>query len=351
VAVTGGTLQGDGTLGGPVSNTGGTVAPGSSPGTLTDQGDYTQGAGGTLAEEITGTTPGAQFDRLLVGGALSLDGTLAIDSTSFTPASTDTFKVVSGASSRSGTFAAITGANAGGATYSARYDTDGVTLLVSGPPPPPDRTLSITLAGAGSGSVSDGSSLTCAASCQHQYPQGTVVHLTATPAAGSSFAGWAGGGCSGTGTCTVTMAADQTVTATFGTIPPVTHTLSVSGSGSGSGSVSSIPAGISCGSACSHAFAAGTPVTLTATAGSGSTFGGWSGGGCSGTGTCTVTLNGDTTVTADFTIVQPPQPRTRCVVPRLRGKKLGAAKRALGRRIAGSARSGRSNRSRGTGAA
>lgn len=127
----------------------------------------------------------------------------------------------------------------------------------------------------------------------------------------------------------MTMAADQTVTATFGTIPPVTHTLSVSRSGSGSGSVSSIPAGISCGSACSHAFAAGTQVTLTATACSGSTFGGWTGGGCSGTGTCTVTLNGATTVTADFTTVQPPQPRTRCVVPRLRGKKLGAAKRAL----------------------
>jgi hypothetical protein len=41
-------------------------------------------------------------------------------------------------------------------------------------------------------------------------------------------------------------------------------------------------------------------VTLTATAGPGSTFAGWSGGGCSGTGTCVVTVTSATTVTADF---------------------------------------------------
>jgi hypothetical protein len=327
VALTGGTLKGDGTLGGPVSNTGGILAPGASPGTLTVTGDYTQGPGGTLAEEITGTTPGTQFDRLLVGGALALDGTLAIDSTSFTPASTDTFKIISGASSRSGSFATVTGATVNGATYSAQYDADGVTLLASGPPPPPNRTLSVAFAGTGSGSVSDGASLSCSASCQRQYPQGTVVHLTATPASGSSFSGWSGGGCSGTGVCSVTMSADAAVTATFATIPPVTHTLSVSKSGSGSGTVASSPAGISCGSTCSSSFGAGTQVTLTATADSGSTFTGWSGGGCSGTGACEVTLQSDTTVTASFTVNQPPPPPpTQCIVPRLKGKKLGAAK-------------------------
>jgi hypothetical protein len=327
VTVNGGTLKGNGTLGGPVSNSGGIVAPGSSPGTLTIKGDYAQGAGGTLAEEITGTTPGTQFDRLLVGGTLTLDGTLAIDSTSFTPASNDTFKIISGAGSRGGTFATLTGATAGDATYSAQYDADGVTLAVAGPPPPPNHALSVTLAGTGAGSVSDGGSLTCSASCQHQYPEGSVVHLTATAAAGSTFAGWSGGGCSGTATCTVTLSADQAVTATFNTVPPAMHSLTVSKSGSGSGSVTSSPAGISCGSTCLHAFTAGTQVILTATADSGSTFGGWSGGGCSGTGTCTVTLNSDTTVTASFTASPPPP--TQCVVPRLRGKKLGAAKIAL----------------------
>jgi hypothetical protein len=39
--------------------------------------------------------------------------------------------------------------------------------------------------------------------------------LTATPSAGSTFAGWSGAGCSGTGMCVVTMSAAQNVTATF----------------------------------------------------------------------------------------------------------------------------------------
>src|SRR3954466_3725215 len=79
VSLQGGTLKGTGTLGGPVNNTGGTVAPGASPGLLTISGSYTQGPGGTLQEEITGTALSA-FDRLAVGGAVSLDGTLAIQS-------------------------------------------------------------------------------------------------------------------------------------------------------------------------------------------------------------------------------------------------------------------------------
>jgi hypothetical protein len=58
------------------------------------------------------------------------------------------------------------------------------------------------------------------------------------------------------------------------------HTLTVTKDGSGSGSVTSSPAGIDCGSACSAQFDDGTQVTLTAAADSGSTFTGWSGGGC-----------------------------------------------------------------------
>ncbi|HEY2311042.1 MAG TPA: hypothetical protein VGH46_08005 [Gaiellaceae bacterium] len=69
----------------------------------------------------------------------------------------------------------------------------------------------------------------------------------------------------------------------------------------GSGSVTSSPAGIDCGSTCSASFASGTSVTLTAAADSGSTFAGWSGGGCSGTGTCQVMLSAATSVTASFT--------------------------------------------------
>ena len=70
-----------------------------------------------------------------------------------------------------------------------------------------------------------------------------------------------------------------------------TYDLQVAKTGDGSGSVTSNPSGIECGDACSFDFDGGTNVTLTAAAQAGSQFPGWSGGGCSGTGTCTVTLN------------------------------------------------------------
>jgi hypothetical protein len=72
-----GKLSGAGTLQGSVDNSGGTVAPGASPGTLTLSGNYIQGAGGTLAIEVEGTGAG-QFDRLAVGGNAALGGTLSL---------------------------------------------------------------------------------------------------------------------------------------------------------------------------------------------------------------------------------------------------------------------------------
>lgn len=81
-----------------------------------------------------------------------------------------------------------------------------------------------------------------------------------------------------------------------------THILTVSLTGSANGSITSGPPGINCGNGagiCSVAFAAGSTVSLTATPSSGHTFGGF--GGCFGSGnTCSVTMNGDLTVTATF---------------------------------------------------
>lgn len=81
--------------------------------------------------------------------------------------------------------------------------------------------------------------------------------------------------------------------------------LTLTKGGAGSGTVTSSPVGINCNTACSSqafTFNGGQSVTLTASpVMPGTYFAGWSGGGCSGTGTCNLTLNADTTVTATFT--------------------------------------------------
>jgi|GEM_PF-4576077 len=172
----------------------------------------------------------------------------------------------------------------------------------------PHNLLSVIKAGAGEGTVTSGpAGINCGDDCAQGYAPGTVVTLTAVPAAnGSTFTGFTGGGCSGTGlTCAVTVDNAKTVTATFADANPAL-TVSKAGSGArkagtGFGTVTSAPAGINCGSDCSEEYASGTSVTLTAAPAAGSTFDGFTGGGCSGTGTtCTVSVNAATTVTAIF---------------------------------------------------
>ena len=51
--------------------------------------------------------------------------------------------------------------------------------------------------------------------CAGGYPSTSFVYLTATPNAGSTFAGWSGGGCTGPDQCAVEMSKEQTVTAAF----------------------------------------------------------------------------------------------------------------------------------------
>ena len=67
VDIQGGTLMGNGTVSADVTTTG-TVGPGGSTGTLTIDGAYTQPAGGNLSIEISGPTPGAEYDVLSVSG-------------------------------------------------------------------------------------------------------------------------------------------------------------------------------------------------------------------------------------------------------------------------------------------
>jgi hypothetical protein len=160
--------------------------------------------------------------------------------------------------------------------------------------------LTVAEAGTGTGTVTSApAGISCPSTCTANFAGGTQVTLTATPATGSSFAGWSGAGCTGTAGCSVTLAAAQTVTATF-TKSTTNFTLTVIEAGSGTGTVSSAPAGISCQPTCSASFASGQVVALTANAADGSTFAGWTGAGCSGTAGCSVTMTAAQTVTATF---------------------------------------------------
>jgi Tol biopolymer transport system component len=149
--------------------------------------------------------------------------------------------------------------------------------------------------------------------CQRTYPLGTVVTLTATGTAGSSFNGWSGS-CGGA-TCSVTMSQARAASAAF--TAPLPQTLTVSGAGTGNGTVTSqaglVPAinctitgGVASG-ACSQSYPFNTAVTLTAAPTGGGTFSGWTGA-CGGTGTCPVSMTQARSVTASFTA--PPQTLT-----------------------------------------
>jgi hypothetical protein len=181
---------------------------------------------------------------------------------------------------------------------------DDVTL-----PPLAPVALSVSKSGNGTGTVtSNPAGINCGATCAISVTPGTGVTLTAVASAGSTFTGWSGGGCSGTGNCIVTVNAAASVSAAF-TLQQFAVT--VTKNGTGIGTVTSSPAGINCGATCSANYDFGTVVTLTASPGVSSVFSGWSGAGCTGTGTCSVNVSAAATVNAVFAILaNPPGPPT-----------------------------------------
>lgn len=184
-----------------------------------------------------------------------------------------------------GVFAGWTGACTGlSLTCTITVDSEATTTATFLTP------YKLTLRANGSGTVSANPAGT-------SFLDGTVVTLTANPAAGSTFTGWSGA-CSGAVlTCTLTITADTAVTAAFSGVPPpppppTASTYKLVVKLNGKGAVTTNPAGAS--------FNAGTAVTLTAAPAAGSPWIGWAGA-CTGTAlTCTVTMNADTTVTANF---------------------------------------------------
>lgn len=159
--------------------------------------------------------------------------------------------------------------------------------------------LSVTKTGAGT-VTSSPAGIDCGATCSANFSANSSVTLTATASAGGSFTGW-GGACTGsTSTCTISMDAARSVTASFSA---AAGTRLVALSKSGQGSVVSTPGGIDCNVSCggtSFSFPATSSIVLTATPATGSTFSGWSGA-CTGTGNCSISAGTSTAnVTAIF---------------------------------------------------
>lgn len=149
--------------------------------------------------------------------------------------------------------------------------------------------------------LSDPAGIDCGADCSQRYGNGTEVSLRATPEAGHGFDGWSGA-CSGSDRCVLDMTADRSVSARFSALDPSQQSLTVITNGDGR--VTSQPAGIDCGTDCTHAFTNGTRVALAATPATGAFFFGWSGA-CSESGTCEIEMNQAQRVTATFSSAGP----------------------------------------------
>lgn len=219
-------------------------------------------------------------------------------------------------------------------TFAVNTNTNiAVTLNPAPPPPPANAQLTVTLSGNGQGQVTTNpTGISCPGTCTASFPTGTQLMVTATPAAGSVFAGYSGACTTQTSkikdyeksaatsspapTCSFAASGTEALTAAFTTAapppppPPPASQISVTISPSpfpdeASGTVVSNPAGISCPGTCSASFAQGTTVTLTAAgANAGWKFKQWGGdGSCSGTNTtCSIAMGtkGDS-VAANFT--------------------------------------------------
>lgn len=156
--------------------------------------------------------------------------------------------------------------------------------------------LSVTIRG--SGAVSAPGFFVCTPAlpdaCAPTVQGGIPLPLVAVPDHGFHFVAWSGGGCSGVGDCTSTLAADTAVTASFAANPTARIAIA------GQGRVSAGAAGACAKAACSLRIAYDRATTLRAVPAKHWHFVGWTGA-CTGTTpACTVRATRGVTVRAAF---------------------------------------------------
>ncbi|HEY6761485.1 MAG TPA: glycine-rich protein, partial [Baekduia sp.] len=413
-------VAGGGGGGGSGANGGAAGQPGGAVNTCTPA-----GAGGQTSGGAPGGSPGCDLD----GAARPAPGAFLTGGTGGASVNNDRIGGAGGGGwyggggGSGGFFGApgFGGGGGGGSSHLGAGATNGVITTATSDAGRveisyPGQWLTLTLAGDGGSAGPSGyvdtavsAGIDCGlktspprSQCGAIEPTGSTVTLTAHPDPYTTFTGFTGGGCSGSGlTCTVAMTADRAVTATF-VRKKATNTVALSTSGTGSGLITG-DAGFDCGSAgpdvctlellpsvlatlitatpagnsvfagwisqdcampaasdclmpiqdnrthfatavftlkqralhvvaggngtvtgsgidcgggpahvdCDETVPDGTAVKLTATPAANADLASLSGGGCANATPCTVTLTGDTTVTATFA----PKPRTLSVVP------------------------------------
>jgi hypothetical protein len=93
------------------------------------------------------------------------------------------------------------------------------------------NVFGVNRGGRGKGSVNSTSGvISCGSTCTTNVAKGSTIQLTATPTGSSQFTGWLGA-CTGTGTCTVSVTGDTSVTATFSAGPIGPKALDIDGDG------------------------------------------------------------------------------------------------------------------------
>jgi hypothetical protein len=188
----------------------------------------------------------------------------------------------------------------------------------------PKHPLTLSKEGTGQGAVkSSPASINCSNACTIQtssfYEETmvegkylpTVVTLTETPAANSSFTEWSAGPCKGSkeATCKVPMSEAKAAVAAFalvGKAPAPSKALTLTKEGTGAGKVGSYPGGIACDANCSSQTASlkeGALITLKATPSKNSAFTKWTGCEAEVEGACQVTLSSAKEVKASFSLI------------------------------------------------
>jgi uncharacterized repeat protein (TIGR01451 family) len=245
--LTGGTIDGSGTITGDVDNDGGTIAPGGAGvGNLTFTGNYVQHAGvivgGDARRRLTNTSGGgssvdiglastASYDILAVNGSVTLDGILNVTLLGgFEPANADTFQPLT-FTSKTGDFGTknLPTWAAGHGTMTASYLPNALLLTAALAPLQADLQPAVN----GPATVNAGAALSYTVAVTNNGPDptsGTISVVDTLPTgvtgASGSGSGWSCGAPSGgTITCTTTSPvnpASSLPTLTFSMTAPVT---------------------------------------------------------------------------------------------------------------------------------